>query len=123
MGFGIRNAYSRCVDPNFTIRRNPDEVDIVNFEYTPEEQAFRAEVRKYLQANLPRDLSEKILNYKQLHREDWVRWHKILAAKGWSVTGWPVVTIRRGEVVYAGGQVAGTPGSGELLRPGPTLPV
>jgi len=37
--------------------------------------------------------------------------------EGWSVTGWPVATIRRGEVVYAGGSVVGRPGSGELLRP------
>ncbi len=61
----------------------------MNFEYSPDEQAFRAEVRQFLKEKLPKDLSEKILNYKILHREDWVRWHKILAAKGWSVTGWP----------------------------------
>jgi dihydropyrimidinase len=39
--------------------------------------------------------------------------------EGWSVTGWPVVTIRRGEVVYADGRVVGRPGSGQLLRTGP----
>jgi len=32
--------------------------------------------------------------------------------EGRSVTGWPVITIRRGEVVYEGGQVTGRPGSG-----------
>lgn len=36
--------------------------------------------------------------------------------EGWSVTGWPVVTLRRGEVVFVEGQVTGTAGSGELLR-------
>lgn len=35
---------------------------------------------------------------------------------GWEVTGWPTVTIRRGEVVYENGRVAAEPGSGMLLR-------
>jgi len=33
---------------------------------------------------------------------------------GWEVTGWPIVTIRRGEVVYENGQVLSDPGSGRL---------
>jgi dihydropyrimidinase len=33
---------------------------------------------------------------------------------GWEVTGWPVVTIRRGEVVYEAGRILATPGSGQL---------
>jgi len=35
--------------------------------------------------------------------------------EGWEVTGWPVTTIRRGEVVYENGRVTGAPGSGRLL--------
>ena len=38
---------------------------------------------------------------------------------GREVTGWPVLTIRRGEVVYRDGEVLGEPGSGELLARGP----
>jgi dihydropyrimidinase len=33
---------------------------------------------------------------------------------GWEVTGWPVVTIRRGQVVYQNGKITGLPGSGRL---------
>jgi dihydropyrimidinase len=33
---------------------------------------------------------------------------------GWEVTGWPVVTIRRGQVVYENGRVIAAPGSGRL---------
>jgi dihydropyrimidinase len=33
---------------------------------------------------------------------------------GWEVTGWPVVTIRRGEVVYEGGRILAAAGSGQL---------
>ncbi len=37
---------------------------------------------------------------------------------GWDVTGWPVMTLRRGEVVYENGEILAGPGSGELLRRG-----
>lgn len=33
---------------------------------------------------------------------------------GWQVTGWPVVTISRGEVVYDGGRIVAAPGRGRL---------
>jgi dihydropyrimidinase len=35
--------------------------------------------------------------------------------EGWAVTGWPVMTIRRGEVVYENGRVTGRAGSGRLI--------
>ena len=37
---------------------------------------------------------------------------------GWEVTGWPVITLRRGEVVYENGEILAGPGTGELLRRG-----
>jgi dihydropyrimidinase len=36
--------------------------------------------------------------------------------EGWHVTGWPITTIRRGQIVYDAGAVAGRAGSGQLLR-------
>ena len=36
--------------------------------------------------------------------------------EGWRVTGWPVTTIRRGEVVFDAGTVTGAAGSGQLVR-------
>jgi dihydropyrimidinase len=41
--------------------------------------------------------------------------------EGWTVTGWPVTTLRRGEVVFEDGQVLGRPGSGRLVPRGPTV--
>jgi dihydropyrimidinase len=38
--------------------------------------------------------------------------------EGWTVTGWPVMTIRRGEVVFENGRVTGQPGSGRLISRG-----
>jgi dihydropyrimidinase len=34
---------------------------------------------------------------------------------GWELTGWPITTIRRGEVVYQNGKILAKAGSGELL--------
>ena len=36
--------------------------------------------------------------------------------EGWSVTGWPRLTMRRGEVVFQDDEVVGAPGSGSLVR-------
>ncbi|MDP9368942.1 MAG: amidohydrolase family protein, partial [Chloroflexota bacterium] len=41
--------------------------------------------------------------------------------EGWSVTGWPVITLRRGEIVFRDNEVLGRPGSGRLLQRGPTM--
>jgi dihydropyrimidinase len=38
--------------------------------------------------------------------------------EGWSVTGWPVTTIRRGEIVFQDGRVTAARGSGRLVRRG-----
>jgi dihydropyrimidinase len=34
---------------------------------------------------------------------------------GREVTGWPTLTVRRGEVVYENGRIAGSPGSGQVI--------
>lgn len=40
--------------------------------------------------------------------------------EGWSVTGWPVITLRRGEIAFRDDTVIAQPGSGELLARGAT---
>lgn len=62
----------------------------MDLNYSPEELAFRDEVRAWLQVNLPDDLREQIVNYKELVRDDYIRWHKVLAKKGWIAPEWPV---------------------------------
>ena len=61
----------------------------MDLSYSSEELAFRDEVRSWLDANLPDDLRDKVTGYKGLTKDDIQRWHKILAAKGWSVPHWP----------------------------------
>ena len=61
----------------------------MDLNYSTEELAFRDEVRGWLAKNLPTDLRDKIAEYKELTREDLLRWHKILAKKGWVAPSWP----------------------------------
>ena len=62
----------------------------MNLDYTSDELAFRDSVRAFLAAALPPDLQRKVLGHLRLRKDDYVRWHRILAAQGWSVPGWPV---------------------------------
>ena len=58
--------------------------------FTPEEQAFRAEVKSFVRDNLPADIQDKMLNGKKMGREDFLRWHRLLHKKGWVAPNWPV---------------------------------
>ncbi|HYL89733.1 MAG TPA: acyl-CoA dehydrogenase family protein [Burkholderiales bacterium] len=61
----------------------------MDLNFSAEELAFRDEVRSWLRANLPQDLREKVENYAHLSKDDLMRWHRILAKKGWIVPAWP----------------------------------
>lgn len=62
----------------------------MDLDYSAADDTFRHEVRDWLQANLPDDLRFKVLHHRRLKKDDILRWHRILAAKGWSVVAWPV---------------------------------
>jgi alkylation response protein AidB-like acyl-CoA dehydrogenase len=66
-----------------------EESTAMNLEFTPEEQAFRDEVRAFIAENYPEELRELDMR-EDLSREQMVAWHKILGRKGWSVPAWPV---------------------------------
>jgi len=55
----------------------------MDLNYSQEELSFRDEVRTWLEANLPQDLRKKMADYAHLSKDDLVRWHKILAQRGW----------------------------------------
>jgi len=61
----------------------------MDLNYSPEELAFRDEVRGWLRENLPQDLRDKMANYAHLTKDDLLRWHRILAKKGWIAPAWP----------------------------------
>lgn len=62
----------------------------MDLHYTDEDLAFRDQVRAFLDSHLPKDLQAKVLQHLRLNKDDFVRWHKILAAQGWVAPGWPV---------------------------------
>ncbi len=61
----------------------------MDLNYSAEDLAFRDRVRAYLEQNLPADLQHKVLNHKRMSKDDFVRWHKILAKQGWVAPSWP----------------------------------
>lgn len=60
----------------------------MNLEYSPEEIAFRDEVRTFIDENYPKEL-QGFGSREDLSRDDMLAWHKILGKKGWSAPAWP----------------------------------
>jgi alkylation response protein AidB-like acyl-CoA dehydrogenase len=61
----------------------------MDLNFTPDELAFRAEIRDWVRAHLPADISHKVHNALRLGRDDLQAWAKILGKKGWLGHGWP----------------------------------
>ena len=61
----------------------------MDLSYSPDELAFRDEVRTFLREKLPADISGRIKGGKRLNKDDLVRWHAILNEKGWLAQHWP----------------------------------
>jgi alkylation response protein AidB-like acyl-CoA dehydrogenase len=61
----------------------------MDLRYTPEEIAFRQEVRAFIKDNLPADIHHRMKLGHSPRKEDTVRWQRILNAKGWAGLSWP----------------------------------
>src|SRR6185437_9430404 len=62
----------------------------MDLRFTPEESAFREEVRGFFWQALPEGIRRKMVDGRRLAKEDIVTWQRILNAKGWAVPDWPV---------------------------------
>src|SRR5215813_547732 len=62
----------------------------MDLRFTPEESAFRDEVRAFLRTEFPDPIRRKMVAGQRLSKEDLVSWQRILNAKGWAVSHWPV---------------------------------
>jgi len=60
----------------------------MNLDFTPEEVAFREEVRAFIEEHHPKHL-EGMGNREDMSPEDMTAWHKILGKKGWAAPAWP----------------------------------
>jgi pimeloyl-CoA dehydrogenase large subunit len=62
----------------------------MDLRFTPEELAFRDEVRDFIRANLPPGTQSKLVEGRPLDKDDTVVWQRILNRQGWAVYSWPV---------------------------------
>ncbi|MEL6949647.1 MAG: acyl-CoA dehydrogenase family protein [Pseudomonadota bacterium] len=62
----------------------------MDLSFTPEEIAFRDEVRAFFADEYPADIREKVNRGIRLDKDDHVRWQKILAQHGYMGVNWPV---------------------------------
>ncbi len=60
----------------------------MNLEFSPEEVAFRAEVRAFIEENYPEEM-RGAGSREDLTREQFLAWHKVLGQKGWAAPAWP----------------------------------
>lgn len=60
----------------------------MDLSYSPEENAFREDVRQFLAEKLPTEFSERIASGKELGKEGHDRWHAILNERGWLAPNW-----------------------------------
>src|SRR4051812_2974247 len=71
--------------------RNPPrkEQGVMDLAFTPEELAFRDEVRAFLEASLPAATRRKVLEGHEASREETRQWQRILFERGWGGPNWP----------------------------------
>ena len=62
----------------------------MQLEFTPEELAFRDQVRAFIADKYPAQVRAKQDAGIELAKDDYLLWHRIVAKQGWSVPGWPV---------------------------------
>ena len=61
----------------------------MDLSFSPEDLAFRDEVRKFVQGSLPAETKKKIQRGIHLSKEDQQAWQRILHQKGWGAPAWP----------------------------------
>ncbi|HEV7334996.1 MAG TPA: acyl-CoA dehydrogenase family protein [Bosea sp. (in: a-proteobacteria)] len=61
----------------------------MDLRFTPEELAFRDEVRRFFRNEIPAEIRRKVSEGRGLTREDYVTSQRIMNARGWAVPHWP----------------------------------
>jgi alkylation response protein AidB-like acyl-CoA dehydrogenase len=62
----------------------------MDLTYTPEEEAFRQEVRTFVRDNLAESTRRKVERGLRLDKHDYVGWQQALYRRGWAAPNWPV---------------------------------
>jgi alkylation response protein AidB-like acyl-CoA dehydrogenase len=61
----------------------------MDLSFSPDEIAFREEVRSFLATKVPQRLTDMVYNGLHLSKADLEAWHAILNAQGWLANHWP----------------------------------
>ena len=61
----------------------------MDLSYSREEIAFREEVRDFFRTAVPADTRSRLIEGRELGKDDIVNWQRILNKKGWAVPHWP----------------------------------
>ncbi|MEM9552005.1 MAG: acyl-CoA dehydrogenase family protein [Pseudomonadota bacterium] len=61
----------------------------MDLSYSPEELAFRDDVRAFLDEHVTPELAAKVRGDGELSKADMENWHAVLNARGWLATNWP----------------------------------
>src|SRR5271165_2119417 len=61
----------------------------MDLRFTAEEETFRDEVRAFFDAELPKEIRDKLDLGRHISKDDMVRWQKIMYRKGWGAPNWP----------------------------------
>jgi pimeloyl-CoA dehydrogenase large subunit len=61
----------------------------MDLRFTPEELAFREEVRSFIASHLPEGIRKKLVEGRRLSKDDIVTWQRVLNRRGWAVANWP----------------------------------
>jgi alkylation response protein AidB-like acyl-CoA dehydrogenase len=60
----------------------------MDLRFTPEEVAFREEVRAFIRDNLPKDIRDRLRLGHAPTKQDTITWQRILNARGWAAINW-----------------------------------
>ncbi|HEY0676461.1 MAG TPA: acyl-CoA dehydrogenase family protein [Immundisolibacter sp.] len=62
----------------------------MDLDFSPEDEAFRAQVREFLAGHYPADTRRKVELGLALSKDDYVQFQRLLYLQGWIAPSWPV---------------------------------
>ncbi len=61
----------------------------MDLRFTDEEEAFRRELRAFIDANLPAETRARLRRGEMATKQDIVTWQRLLHGRGWATPSWP----------------------------------
>ena len=61
----------------------------MDFKFSAEDEAFRHEVRSFIQSHLPPDIAQDVSRWISPRMQNYRRWQRILSDHGWGAPHWP----------------------------------